>query len=341
MQSLDSEISAAIVAAGGAISFEKFMELALYAPAGFYSTEVRAGRRGDFITSPEVGPLFGAVVAKSVDAQWRQLGRPKKFELVEVGAGPGTLARSILSAELECRDALRYVAVEVSDVQRRLHTAEMHSQSTLPTEPMVGMIIANELLDNLPFRLFVFDGVWQEAFVAKQGESFVEVLRRVNDAPEWLPQVAPHGARVPVQNAAAMWLGSCLELLQSGSITIFDYCSTSSDAISNPWRDWLRTYRQHEQGEHYLRHPGSQDITSHVMIDQLQLVRQADRVETQADWLIRNGINQLVEDGRNYWQANAAKPDVKAMKMRSRVSESEALCDPNGLGNFKVLEWHK
>ncbi|MEY3440777.1 MAG: hypothetical protein RLZZ62_1474, partial [Actinomycetota bacterium] len=292
MQSLDSEISAAIVAAGGAISFEKFMELALYAPAGFYSTEVRAGRRGDFITSPEVGPLFGAVVANAVDAQWRQLGRPKKFELVEVGAGPGTLARSILSAELECRDALRY------------------SQSTLPTEPMVGMIIANELLDNLPFRLFVFDGVWQEAFVAKQGESFVEVLRRVNDAPEWLPQVAPHGARVPVQNAAAMWLGSCLELLQSGSITIFDYCSTSSDAISNPWRDWLRTYRQHEQGEHYLRHPGSQDITSHVMIDQLQLVRQADRVETQADWLIRNGINQLVEDGRNYWQANAAKPDV-------------------------------
>ncbi|MFM8452093.1 MAG: hypothetical protein ACKOAQ_04430, partial [Acidimicrobiaceae bacterium] len=104
---------------------------------------------------------------------------------------------------------------------------------------------------------------------------------------------------------------------------------------------WLRTYRQHEQGEHYLRHPGTQDITSHVMIDQLQLVRQADRVETQTDWLIRNGINQLVEDGRNYWQANAAKPDVKAMKMRSRVSESEALCDLKGLGNFKVLEWHK
>ena len=341
MQSLDSEISAAIVAAGGAISFEKFMELALYAPAGFYSTEVRAGRRGDFITSPEVGPLFGAVVANAVDAQWRQLGRPMKFELVEVGAGPGTLARSILSAELECRYALRYIAVEVSDVQRQLHTAAMHSQSTMPHEPMVGMIIANELLDNLPFRLFVFDGVWQEAFVAKHGEMFVEVLRKVNDLPEWLPQVAPHGARVPVQSAAAKWLARCLGVLQSGSVTIFDYCSTSSDAIAKPWRDWLRTYRQHELGEHYLRHPGSQDITSHVMIDQLQLVRQADRVETQAGWLIRNGINQLVDDGRNYWQANAAKPDVKAMKMRSRVSEFEALCDPDGLGNFKVLEWRK
>ncbi len=341
MQSSDKEISAAIVAAGGAISFEKFMELALYAPAGFYSTEVRAGRRGDFITSPEVGPLFGAVVAKAVDAQWRQLDRPEKFEIVEVGAGPGTLARSILSAELECRDALRYIAVEVSDVQRQLHTVEMHSQAKMPNLPIIGMIIANELLDNLPFRLFVFDGVWQEAFVAKQGESFVEVLHRVNDAPEWLPQVAPHGARVPVQNAAAKWLASCLELLQSGSITIFDYCSTSSDAIANPWRDWLRTYRQHGLGDHYLRHPGSQDITSHIMVDQLQLVRQVSRVDTQADWLIRNGINQLVDDGRNYWQVNAAKPDVKAIKMRSRVSEFDALCDPNGLGNFKVLEWRK
>jgi SAM-dependent MidA family methyltransferase len=341
VQSLDREISAAIAADGGAISFEKFMELALYAPAGFYSTEVRAGRRGDFITSPEVGPLFGAVVANAVDAQWRQLDRPEKFELVEVGAGPGTLARSILSAELECRNALRYIAIEVSDVQRQLHTAEMHSQSTMPNEPMVGMIIANELLDNLPFRLFVFDGFWQEAFVAEQGESFVEVLRKVSDAPDWLPQVAPHGARVPVQSAAAKWLASSLKLLQSGSITTFDYCSTSSNAIAGPWRDWLRTYRQHELGEHYLRHPGSQDITSHVMVDQLHLVCQANRVETQASWLVRNGINQLVDDGRNYWQANVAKPDVKAMKMRSRVSEFEALCDPKGLGNFRVLEWHK
>jgi SAM-dependent MidA family methyltransferase len=341
VQSLDKEISAAIVAAGGAISFENFMELALYAPAGFYSTEVRAGRRGDFITSPEVGPLFGAVVAKVVDANWRKLNRPKKFELVEVGAGPGTLARSILSAELECHDALRYIAVEVSDVQRRSHSAAMNSRSTMPNEPLVGMIIANELLDNLPFRLFVFDGIWQEAFVAEQDGLFVEVLRTVYDAPKWLPQEAPHGARVPVQSAAANWLAKCLELLKSGSITVFDYCSTSFDAIAKPWRNWLRTYRQHEQGEHYLRHPGTQDITSHVMIDQLQLVCQANSVETQIDWLVRNGINQLVDEGRNYWQANAARPDVKAMKMRSRVSESEALCDPKGLGNFKVLEWHK
>lgn len=341
MQSSDSEISAAIVAAGGAISFEKFMELALYSPTGFYSTEGRAGRRGDFITSPEVGPLFGAVVAKAADAQWQKLGCPKKFDLVEVGAGPGTLARSILTAELECRNALIYTAVEVSDVQRESHTVAMHSQPKMPSAPIVGMIIANELLDNLPFRLFVFDAGWQEAFVIEQNRLFVEVLHKVDDAPSWLPQVAPHGARVPVQSGALKWLVDCLESLRHGSVTVFDYCSTSSDAIANSWRSWLRTYRQHEQGDHYLRQPGSQDITSHVMIDQLQLVRQPDRIESQADWLVGNGIFELVDEGRRYWQANAGKPDVKAMKMRSRISESEALGDPNGLGNFKVLEWHK
>ncbi len=341
MQSSDSEISAAIVAAGGAISFEKFMELALYSPTGFYLTEGRAGRRGDFITSPEVGPLFGTVIAKAADTQWRKLGCPEKFDLVEVGAGPGTLARSILTADLACRDALSYVAVEVSDAQRQLHATEMHSRAKMPSAPIVGMIIANELLDNLPFRLFVFDGGWQEACVVEQNHSFVEVLHKVDDVPSWLPQVAPHGARVPVQSGAAKWLTDCLELLEFGSVTVFDYCSTSSDAIVNSWRNWLRTYRQHEQGEHYLRRPGSQDITSHVMIDQLQLVRQPDYIETQSDWLCRNGILELVEEGRIYWQANANKPDVKAMKMRSRISESEALCDPSGLGNFNVLEWHK
>ncbi len=341
MQSFDRHISAAIDAAGGAISFEKFMELALYAPQGFYSTEVRAGRRGDFITSPEVGPLFGEVVAKAIDAKWRELGSPKRFDVVEVGAGSGTLARSIMGAQIECKDSLIYTAVEISDASRQMHPAQVRSSSIMPSEPLIGMIIANELLDNLPFRLFVFDGFWQEAFVTFQDRSFVEVLRKVDDAPNWLPRVAPHGARVPIQTCAANWLVQALDLLQKGSLVVFDYFLTSSDAISRPWRDWLRTYRHHESGEHYLRNPGTQDITSHVMIDQLQNVHIFDLCESQTSWLSRNGIYELINEGRVYWQERAAKPDLMAMKMRSRISESEALCDPVGLGKFSVLEWRK
>ena len=177
MPSAADEIRAAIDAAGGAIRFDEFMRLALYGEHGFYGGAGRAGRRGDFITSPEVGPLFGAVVARFLDAEWARLGRPDRFTFVDAGAGPGTLARSVIAARPACGDALRYIAVEVSAAQRELHPPEVESVATLPDEVTAGVIFANELLDNLPFRLAVYDGDWREAFVSTGADgSFVEVL---------------------------------------------------------------------------------------------------------------------------------------------------------------------
>jgi len=341
VRSLVDEISAAIDAAGGAISFQKFMEMALYSPNGFYSTSVRAGRRGDFITSPEVGPLFGCVLARAIDNEWQRLGRPKKFTVLEVGAGPGTLARGILGTQLECRGSLDYIAVEVSSAQRASHPGEVVSLAELPVDSFDGVVLANELLDNLAFRLFVYDTSWQEAFVTKRDENFLEVLRNTNDTPNWLPKTAKHGARVPVQDQALKFLSSALDLIEHGALLVFDYCLSSHEAISGPWRDWLRTYSRHQAGEHYLRNVGEQDITSHVMLDQIDLFFRPDNVSTQAEWLVRNGIDDLVEEGKQYWKANAARPNLEAVKMRSRVAEAEALCDPTGLGNFKVLEWRR
>ena len=342
MPSVAKQISAAIAAAlTSAISFEKFMELSLYSQNGFYNTIGQAGRRGDFITSPEVGPLFGAVIAQAIDTRWHELGCPKKFTIVEVGAGPGTLARSVFKAGLKSRHAISYIAVESSLAQRNLHSKEVITQDQMPSEPFVGMIIANELLDNLPFRLFVFDSQWQEAFVVERDGKFLEVLHAVEDAPAWLPQNPPLGTRLPVQQQAQKWLASSLDLVEHGSLTIFDYCMTTQIASTKPWRDWLRTYRQHELGGHYLGQPGEQDITSHVMIDQLEVIAKPTSVSRQADWLIEHGLNTLVEEGRTYWQAHAAKPNLQAMLMRSRVSESESLCAREGLGNFTVLEWRK
>ena len=341
MPSAARDVSAAIAAAGGAISFEKFMELSLYSPNGFYSTIGQAGRRGDFITSPEVGPLFGAVIAQAIDARWRELGRPKNFSVIEVGAGPGTLARSVLRADLESRAAITYVAVESSSAQRSSHPVEVISQATMPTTPTTGMIIANELLDNLPFRLFVFDNQWQEAFVVERDGKFQEVLRKVDDTPAWLPQNPPLGTRLPVQRQAQQWLTTSLQILERGSLVIFDYCMTSRHAASLPWRNWLRTYRQHKLGEHYLSQPGEQDITNHLMLDQLEMVCKPSNISSQSGWLIEHGLNSLVDEGRSYWRAHAVKPDLQAMLMRSRVSESESLCALDGLGNFTVLEWIK
>jgi SAM-dependent MidA family methyltransferase len=335
-----NSITAAITAAGGAIPFEQFMSLALYGEGGFYQTGGKAGRRGDFITSPEVGPLFAAVIARYLDDCWNKLGRPHTFDVVEVGAGPGTLARGVFDAKPECLAAMKYTAVEISASQRELHPDFVESVEVFPERKINGVVLANELLDNLPFRLFVFDGKWKEAFVAiSDGDKFVEVLRDVADIPSVLPHTASLGARAPIQSAARDWLTMVSARLGRGRILVFDYCSAStSDIAVSPWREWLRTYKDHGRGEHYLANPGSQDITVQVMLDQLQNSFPTLTISRQSDWLKHWGIEQLVDEGSQYWENHKHAPNVAAMKMQSRVNEAKALTDEPGLGGFGVIE---
>jgi SAM-dependent MidA family methyltransferase len=317
------------------------MQLALYGGAGFYTTTGQAGRRGgDFITSPEVGPLFGTVIARYLDECWQKLGSPAKFDVVECGAGPGTLARSIFAAKPRCIQALNYVAVEVSAAQRMLHPKGVESRDTMPDHTINGVILANELLDNLPFRLFVFDGAWLEAFVAQTPDgAFVEVLHKPSALPAVLPQTAALGSRVPIQDAACAWINNALSLIERGSLLLFDYCTdTTAEVAAMPWREWLRTYKDHERGGHYLLAPGSQDITAQVVLDQLP---SGFKTMTQAQFLQQWGIDELVLEGNAYWAELSGAPDVAAIKMRSRAMEAQSLLAPGGLGGFTALEWSR
>ncbi len=333
------ELTAAIDAAGGALRFDAFMSIALYGHHGFYTGAGRAGRRsGDFLTSPEVGPLFGAVLAAWIEAEYERLGRPSSFEVVEVGAGPGTLARSVLARwRAGGGTPVPYTAVELSASQRASHPDGVVSVDTVPDRPITGVVVANELLDNLPFRLLVFDGGWREAHVVARAGRFAEVLAPLAEPPGWLPPRAPHGARVPWQEAAGQWVGHTLDRLETGRLLVVDYVTPRTATLAGRgWRDWLRTYRGHERGGHYLASPGEQDITAEVALDQLP---EPDEVRTQAQFLQRWGIDELADEGRRVWEASAAAPTVAAMTMRSRVREAEALLDPAGLGAFLTAEW--
>jgi SAM-dependent MidA family methyltransferase len=342
------EIRAAIGADGGAIGFDRFMQLALYGEFGFYTRDDggAAGRRGDFITSPEVGPLFGLVLARMLDAEWVRLGRPATFSVIEIGAGPGTLARAILSAAPECSRTLEYTAVEVSARQRERHPEDVRSAAALDDVigggPLTGVVIANEVLDNVPFRLAVHDGGWREALVVGGdeggGERFAEVLSApLAPVPPVLPAVASHGARAPLQQRAGELVAAMRAVLDAGSVLVLDYCRpTTAELVALPWRKWLRTYRGHQRSGHYLADPGLHDITTDVALDQLP---PADAVRRQAQFLGRWGVDALVEEGRRYWEAHATQADLAALRMRSRVAEAEALVDPAGLGGFTVLEY--
>jgi SAM-dependent MidA family methyltransferase len=333
-------ITAAITAAGGAISFEQYMGLALYGSGGFYQDGGKAGRRGDFITSPEVGPLFAAVVARYLDNCWNELGCPESFDVVEVGAGPGTLARGIFDAQPKCLSVMKYVAVEISESQRAMHPDFVESVESFPERSIQGVVLANELLDNLPFKLFVYDGAWKEAFVALgDGSKFVEVLRSVDEVPEVLPKSAPLGSRAPIQVAVSQWMLNVTQKLSRGKVLVFDYCSESTGEVAvSPWREWLRTYKDHQRGLHYLLDPGNQDITSQVIVDQLMEAVPGLSVMPQAEWLRTWGIGELVSEGSKYWEERKSSPDIVALKMRSRANESLALTTQEGLGGFSVLE---
>ncbi len=318
------------------------MHLSLYGDSGFYTSGGSAGRRGDFITSPEVGPLFGTVLARMIDSVWHDLGEPATFTVVEAGAGPGTLARSIRAAQPQCTDALTFIAVEVSQTQRGAHPEWVNSVETMPATPVNGVILANELLDNLPFRLFVMDDGWREAYVTLRPDgTFAEILRPAHDIDQLaLPVIRIHGARVPVQNRAVAWVSHARSLIRSGKLVLIDYAAPSTASLAmRPWREWLRTYRDHQRGDHYLVDPGSQDITAEVAVDQLTAeIGELSSVRTQRQFLQRWGIDELVSEGQRIWSEQAARPTVAALTMRSRVREAEALCDPAGLGAFFVME---
>ncbi len=334
------------VAAEGPLPFAEVMELALYHPElGFYVAEGEAGRRGDFITSPEVGPLFGRCLARYLDRVWDRLGRPPEFPVVEHGAGPGTLARAVLAARPECSDALRYITVERSQRQRRRHPTGVEALAEPPTGVSTGVVVANELIDNLPVDIYrrATEG-WERWMVGvdTRGElvettiaAGPETMVRLD---KWAGSVG-RGAVVPDLRVARQWLADRVLELESGSILVLDYVSTTGDLARRTPVEWLRTYRGHERGVGVLDALGEQDITVEVALDQLAEIAAPSNVVTQADWLRELGIDELVDEGRQIWGERSAVGDLAALTGRSRVREAEALTDPDGLGGFLVAEW--
>lgn len=305
--------------------FDDYMERCLYHPTeGFYAA-VRgiAGRRGDFITSPEVGPLFGAVVARALDRWWDELGRPDPFPVIDLGTGPGTLLRSLTLAAPRCSSAWQLIGVDrANDID-------------LPVDLRNAIVFANELLDNVPFRIVKRSGDgWDELYVAEQQEQWQPIVAD-SDLVASLPRDLPNDCPVPLLTGAREILGTVLAA-NPARLVAFDYGTSTTRELAERG-GWLRTYRDHRRGNDPLTEPGAWDITTDVAVDQLPL---PDLVGTQAEFLVAHGIEQLVEKGRQHWAAHAARPDLEAMRMRSRIREAEALLDLDGLGSWLCLQWN-
>lgn len=327
------------------------MTAALYDPdGGFFATgALRSSREGHFLTSPEVSPLFGETLARFVEEERARLDDPEDFAVVESGAGSGSLLQPLLGA---LDSPVAAWAVEVSPAARRALAALLPPERVVTAledipPPVTGVVLANELLDNLPAAVAVRipDG-WEERWVVAAGE-------RLELAPHPArPEVAAWADRfggpvavggvVEVQLAAAAWLRAALGLLAKGAVVVIDYGDTAEGLAPRRAEGTIRTYRAHHLGPHPLEAPGETDITADVNFTALLAVADeagsATEYHRQEDFLGELGLRDRLGELRHRELALAREGDsMQRLRVRSLRTEAEALLHPRGLGDFRVL----
>ncbi len=320
-------IRAEIAAAGGALDFARYMELALYAPGlGYYSAgAAKFGAAGDFVTAPEMGFIFARCLARALAPTLRET----RGDVLELGPGSGALAAELL-AELDRLDALpaRYFLLERSaDLRERQrerilrqcpHLQDRFTWLDAPlTKPWHGVLIANEVLDALPVRTFALrdEGLFARAVGVNGDGRFVsreipadaalraDVARSVADA-----SALPHPFVSEVCPMLAPWFVEVTRNLRHGAAWFVDYGYSRADYYS-PQRSsgTLRCHWRHRAHDDPLILPGLQDITAHVDFDALIEAGiaagfEVAASESQAQFLIRHGLEAVFAEA----YANAA-----------------------------------
>jgi len=311
-----------IDAGGGWIGFDRFMDLALYAPAmGYYSGGAhKFGAAGDFVTAPELSPVF----AQTLAAQVRQILALSSPQIIEVGAGSGQLAAHLLR-ELESRGVLpeSYAILELSGElrarQRQVIAAQVpHLLSRVSwlerlPERFAGLVLANEVLDAMPVQLLHFDGQgWFERGVAAHGDSFIWADRPTSLRPPVDGAFVP-GTVTEIHPQARAFVATLAERLQRGAAFFIDYGFPEAEYYL-PARHGgtLMCHRAHRADADPLTDIGEKDITAHVDFTGIALAAQDAGLDvigytTQAHFLMNCGLLEMLRGADLRSTANAQK----------------------------------
>lgn len=281
---LEQSIREAIAAAGGALGFERYMALALYAPGlGYYSAgSTKFGAAGDFVTAPELSPLFSRCLARQCAQVLAALGGG---DILEFGAGSGVMAADIL-AELAALDALpaRYLILEASAELRARQQqtlaarvpallGRVHWLDALP-ERLRGVVLGNEVLDAMPVRRFCIEADGPRELVVRVDEAGRLALGTVAADAGLSAAIAGIEAQVgalPPDYSSEFnpyldgWIAALGETLEAGAVLLIDYGYSRAEYY-HPQRNrgTLLCHYRHRAHEDALRWPGLQDITANV-----------------------------------------------------------------------------
>jgi SAM-dependent MidA family methyltransferase len=341
------------IRAKGPLTFARFMERALYEPRlGYYrGSSARPGRAGDFLTAPETHPLFGRAVARQVEEVWERLGRPDPFVVREHGAGEGALALAILDglagSGSSLIDAVRYQSVEIEParieaVQERLAAAGHQRRFEPPEGRVVGVILANEVLDALPVhRVARRAGRLVERLVDVRDDSLVEVDGEPS-TPALAARLEDEGIRLADGQVAEIclaldgWVAAAAASLERGLLLLIDYGHAAVD-LYGPRRlaGSLRAYVNHRVHDDVLANVGRQDLTAHVDVTAVERAATAaglDRLgaTSQAEFLMGLGVETELRAA----QSDPATTLEGYAALRSALLR---LLDPGVTGAFRVM----
>jgi SAM-dependent MidA family methyltransferase len=339
----------------GRITFAEYMDACLYHPEHGYYTKANQSERRDYITSVDVAPVFGRLLARQFHEMWTVLGRPQPFALVEAGAGTGSLAKQVLDCARESLGefyvATRYVAVERSAVRRAAQTRNLKdhianerfcSSEELPAEIPNGCIFSNELFDAFAVhRVQCVNEDLREIYVTHSQNGFCEELGPLSSiaiAEYFAAQgITLHEGQMAEANLwACGWIDDAASRLHRGFVLTIDYGHEAQQLYhERHMRGTLMAYDRHRAGEDFYRAPSAQDLTAHVNFTALDLWGTRGGV-------IRGGLtsqsNFLLALARHSNFADLESADASKNEKIAARSQFKTLIHPEGMGEtFKVL----
>ncbi len=350
---LVQKILAAIEAAGGVIGFDEYMRRVLHEPGlGYYSgAALPFGPGGDFVTAPEISPLFGECLAQQLDDL---LGQGCAPQVLEFGAGSGKLCAQILAS----LDALeQYLIIDLgADLKRRqqeylrheLPAALFRKISWLQRLPegFDGIVLANEVLDAMPAVRVVKRKTWREAGVAFDGERFCwrevdprDDVRAALVAIEARVGALPAGYSTELNLNYAAWFGALARACDRVVVFIIDYGYEQDEYYhAQRVRGTLRCHYRHRAHDDPLVYPGLQDVTAFIDFDACADAAERSGFEpcglvTQAEFLLANGLLDIVArrgEGADSATSLAIAQQVKTLTLPQEMGEK-----------FKVLALQK
>jgi SAM-dependent MidA family methyltransferase len=353
----------------GRITFARFMQACLYSPrGGFYAS--RSERIGaHFGTSPTCHPTYGALIARQLEQMWHLLGTPHAFHVIEVGAGDGALAQSIVQAcqrmDPGLAKSLYYVAADYepcwpnspdhraqgghrtgvltpagrSDASAGIQ--QVKTEGLRAFRNVVGCILSNELIDNFPVHRFaIHGGRVKEVYVTLDGGNLTEILdepssTRIEERLVSLGLSLPEGYRGEVNLAMEDWALQVSRALDRGFVLTIDYGHHAADLYApGNSQGTLVCYHQHAVRQNPYQDIGQQDITCQVDFTTLMRLGEQHGLATlgyvpQRQFLMNLGFSACV-DALATQGLSAARTAISRMAMM-------ALVDPEQYGDLKVL----